>query len=321
MSIYRDKERGCYVFEFSRRIHGQRVRARRHLPKTWNRTQADAFDRKESERLYAIASGIARRQYTIEDAVAAYLKDKKHLKSYKSTAEHLAATVWAYHGKPIESLPEVAERIVEECASWKPATIRNRIAYLRAACRWGWKKHGMAESDPAERLVVPSVHNERHVYVELIDLYRILHHVRNREARRVIVAAYYTGMRLSEILRSEIDGDSLTVMNLKNGEAIKSVPMHPALARYIEGRWPPTCSPKTVQKWARIGMDKAGLPNVHFHDLRHSTASALINAGASLYIVGQILGHKDPRSTQRYAHLKNEIKRAALERIGSNLGG
>ncbi len=68
-------------------------------------------------------------------------------------------------------------------------------------------------------------------------------------------------------------------------------------------------------------MDRAGLPNVHFHDLRHSTASALINAGASLYVVGQILGHKDPRSTQRYAHLKDEIKRQALARIGQNLGG
>ena len=317
MSIYRDKERGCYVFEFSRRINGRRIRARKNLPKSWSRAQADKFDRKESERLYGIATGIVTRQYTIDEAVAQYLKDKKKLKSIKSAAEHLAAIADDYEGQPIESLPEVGAAITEKYSQWAAATLRNRLAYLRAACRWGWKKHRMATSDPAERLIMPNVQNERQVYIELPDLYRVLRHAKNRETRKVIVAAFYTGMRLAELMRAEIRGDSMVVLNVKNGDAIKSVPMHPALARYLSRRgWPPRCAYKTVQKWQRIGMDKAGLAHVHFHDLRHSTASALINAGAELFVVGEVLGHKDPRSTKRYAHLKDEMKRRALAKIG-----
>lgn len=48
---------------------------------------------------------------------------------------------------------------------------------------------------------------------------------------------------------------------------------------------------------------KAGLPHLRLHDLRHGAASNLINSGASLYIVQQILGHSTPTVTQRYAHL------------------
>lgn len=322
MPIYRDKERGCYVFEFDRYINQKRVRARKRLPKAWSRAQADKFDRQEIERLYAIATGIARREYTIDEAVAQYLKDKKKLKSLKETAEHLAAVLWAYKGQPIESLPEVARKITDtKSDEWADATIKNRLACLRAACRWGWKKHQMCDRDPAERLIVPEVSNERHVYIELAHLHKTLRGVKNPEARKVMVAGFYTGMRLGELMRSERIGDSLVVLGVKNGEAIKSVPMHPALTRYLDkrGGWPPQCAYKTVQKWQRIGMDKAGLQHVRFHDLRHSTASALINSGADLYTVGQVLGHKDPRSTQRYAHLKDDLKRLALARIGAKV--
>jgi integrase len=321
MPIYRDKDRGCFVFEFDRRINKKRVRARKHLPKNWSRAQADKFDRQESERLYGIAAGVIRREHTIDEAVAVYLKDKKKIKSFKATAEHLAAVMWAYQGATIESLPEVAAKIREKCQHLADATVKNRIACLRAACRWAWKKHNMAESDPAARLQVPRVRNERHVYIELAHLYKALRGAKNPEARKAMVAAFYTGMRLGELMRSKQAADRLVVLDVKNGEAIKSVPMAPALVRYLErrGGWPPKCAYKTVQKWQRIGMDKAGLRHVTFHDLRHSTASALINSGADLYVVGQVLGHKDPRSTQRYAHLKDEMKLVALSRIGQKV--
>lgn len=318
MPIYRDKERGCLVFEFDRRINKKRIRARKHLPKTWSRAQADKFDRQESERLYGIATGVISRVHTIDEAVTVYLKDKKDLKSYKETVIHLAQTMWAYNNKPIDQLPEVAALIIKKDTHLAPATIKNRISLLRAACRWAWKKHDMADSDPAAKLIVPKVNNERHVYIELTDLYRMLRHVPNKQVRMVMVAAFYTGMRLSEILRAKKKAGTLTVYDTKNGDAVKSVPMHPALKRYLK-TWPPKCAKSTVQKWERIARDKVKLHHVHFHDLRHSTASALINAGADLYTVGQVLGHKDPRSTQRYAHLKQETMKAAISKIGAKL--
>ena len=49
--------------------------------------------------------------------------------------------------------------------------------------------------------------------------------------------------------------------------------------------------------------NEAGLADVRIHDLRHSFASFLVNAGRSLYEVQKILGHTQVKTTQRYAHL------------------
>lgn len=51
---------------------------------------------------------------------------------------------------------------------------------------------------------------------------------------------------------------------------------------------------------------KARLEDVRMHDLRHSYASALVNAKCSLYEVQKLLGHKDIKMTQRYSHLSND---------------
>jgi len=49
-----------------------------------------------------------------------------------------------------------------------------------------------------------------------------------------------------------------------------------------------------------------GLRDVRIHDLRHSFASFLVNAGRSLYEVQKILGHTQIKTTQRYAHLSQD---------------
>jgi integrase len=58
---------------------------------------------------------------------------------------------------------------------------------------------------------------------------------------------------------------------------------------------------------------RAGLPGLRVHDLRHSFASFLVNAGRSLYEVQELLGHADIRTTSRYAHLSRERLIAAVE--------
>jgi site-specific recombinase XerD len=55
---------------------------------------------------------------------------------------------------------------------------------------------------------------------------------------------------------------------------------------------------------------------LRFHDLRHSSASEMINAEVDLYTVGAVLGHKSPASTKRYAHLATDSLKVALEKIG-----
>jgi integrase len=57
-------------------------------------------------------------------------------------------------------------------------------------------------------------------------------------------------------------------------------------------------------------------PSVRIHDLRHSFASILVSAGASLPLIGQLLGHTQVQTTQRYAHLFDDPLRKAAESVG-----
>ena len=57
----------------------------------------------------------------------------------------------------------------------------------------------------------------------------------------------------------------------------------------------------------------AGLADVRLHDLRHSFASDALMCGVPLAVVGEMLGHKHARTTQRYAHLANHVVRQGLE--------
>lgn len=59
------------------------------------------------------------------------------------------------------------------------------------------------------------------------------------------------------------------------------------------------------------------VPNVRLHDLRHSFASILVSAGASLPLIGQMLGHTQVQTTQRYAHLYDDPMRKAAEMVGA----
>ena len=70
----------------------------------------------------------------------------------------------------------------------------------------------------------------------------------------------------------------------------------------------------------REALKRAGLRRIRPHDLRHSFASTAIGAGTSLYVVGQLLGHRDLKSTARYSHLSREAARAASDRVADALG-
>lgn len=59
------------------------------------------------------------------------------------------------------------------------------------------------------------------------------------------------------------------------------------------------------------GDQESEAAGVRIHDLRHSAAGFMINAGIDLYAVGRVLGHADHRSTMRYGHVSNETPLAA----------
>lgn len=76
--------------------------------------------------------------------------------------------------------------------------------------------------------------------------------------------------------------------------------------------------------WSVI-RNAAGLPELRIHDLRHSFAYAMVARGASLPIIGALLGHRDVKTTARYAHLATDPLKHAAEDVGrainTHLGG
>jgi integrase len=70
------------------------------------------------------------------------------------------------------------------------------------------------------------------------------------------------------------------------------------------------------KSWATV-CQAAGIADAHLHDLRHSYASALASGGQSLPIIGALLGHTQPTTTQRYAHLIDDALREATEKVGA----
>jgi integrase len=70
--------------------------------------------------------------------------------------------------------------------------------------------------------------------------------------------------------------------------------------------------------WGKIAK-AAGLTGVRLHDLRHGFASVAVADGASLYILGKVLGHTQARTTEKYAHLDDDPVRAVADRTAKKI--
>lgn len=313
MSNYRNKARGCYVFEFDRYIGGNRVRATKSLPKTWSKAQADAFDRRETDRLSATVYGVGA-EPDIEAAVTYYLTERvPQLKAGNEITRELALIYAFYRGRPLSALPDVCKAIaVKGKNTLAPATIKKRIRYLSSACRFAWKHANMGDHDPAERVVVPQVRNERRVYTDRAGMLTICLACPDRPTRAAVRIAFYTGLRLNEVHRALRQDGNLVLADSKNGER-HVLPVHPRISSAVKVK---LHSASYTSQLFRLARTAAGMPQFRFHDLRHSAASEMINQGIDLYTVGAVLNHKSAASTQRYAHLNDAKLRQAVASIG-----
>ena len=311
----RDKKR--YRFEFEAAINGQRIRATKLLPAAWNKEQADRFDKVESARLFAEESGIQAPRHTIDKAVVLYGTERcPGLKNGQGVIDELQRFHTAYTGRTIDELATVAKEYAAFARNqgYAPATIRNRLAYLRAACRYGYRSHGMGERDPAERMEMPTVKNERHYYATRGEVLSIARQITSRPARIALWAAYFSGMRIGEVLRCKVLGGCFLLEDTKNGDR-RAIPVHPRI-KHLLGDFPLAITKRGVQAQFAKARAKVGLDHLHIHDMRHSAASEMINAGATLYEVGAVLGHRSAQSTKRYAHLATDTLAVAVGLIG-----
>lgn len=311
MPVYFDKQKERWRFTFNRKIRHVRHRASKLMPAGWTRARAETFDRQETARLYALATGIERREPLIDEAVDLYRANRlQHQRGGSKAERHLAALLPYYRGQPVSALPDISRTYAgDQLGYLAPDTIRNRLAYLKAACRYAWKQHGLTEQDPTARMTIPPAGRGREVYVTVRELNGLLRKYDDPEAAAVAKLAFYTGLRwISELLPRQ-PGDVrvnrgqvwLYAGMTKNGTP-RMVPVHPAIRpslKYLpfKRHW------RDYYAAFERARKRAGLPHLRMHDLRHSLASEIISRGGTLSDVQAALHHQDAASAKRYAHL------------------
>ncbi len=153
--------------------------------------------------------------------------------------------------------------------------------------------------------------------------------------KAIVTTALNTGMRKSEILGlkwSNIDlrNGLILLDKTKNGDR-RELPINgtlramlQSLPRRIDGG--PVFAtamggerPTDVKHSFTALCTKAGLTDLHFHDLRHTFASQLVMAGVDLTTVKELLGHRDIKMTLRYAHLASSHKARAVDILDTAL--
>lgn len=158
----------------------------------------------------------------------------------------------------------------------------------------------------------------------------------NSQLGSIVALLLYTGARKTELLHAtwahvDIERRKWYIPDTKTGKP-RFVPLSQAaldvigkLPKWEKCPWllpnPETRKPYTDIKrpWDTV-REAAGLPGLRIHDLRHSAASFMINAGIDLYTVGRVLGHADHQSTMRYSHLTNDTLLAAVEAGAAKMG-
>ncbi|HIW63472.1 MAG TPA: tyrosine recombinase XerC [Candidatus Stackebrandtia excrementipullorum] len=221
------------------------------------------------------------------------------------------------------------------------ATLARQVASIRAFTAWTFRQ-GLTSTDPGARLSGPSVPRnppavlrpeqaEALVTVSGDDPDEVV--IRDRA---VLELLYGTGVRVSELCGldvSDVDANRRLIRVTGKGGRQRSVPFgapaERALALYRKSSRPTLLTvetaalflgvrgrrlhPSSVRRLLRRSQVRAGVPAVTPHDLRHTAATHLLEGGADLRSVQELLGHASIDSTQIYTHVSARRLRGAFD--------
>lgn len=205
-----------------------------------------------------------------------------------------------------------------------PATVNRYLQTLRGAIRLAEKRHYQT-ARPFEGVSMLAEDNERNRLPTDEELERILDAAKG-ELRLLIILARWTAMRASEILGLEwkrVDLKNATVRleaSHTKGKRIRDVPL-PAAAVEALKAWPRRIDTQNLFERNIATMSPAfgklcaslGIEDLHLHDLRHFRLTELRRAGADLFVLQQISGHRTLEMLRRYSHVSLDEMRRAVE--------
>jgi len=234
-----------------------------------------------------------------------------------------------------EITPNLIERYKKKRLSddgRKPATVNRELAALK--CMFNWAiKNGKMTVNPMKKIKMLKENNTRLRFLSKEEAQALVNNC-PPHLRRVVITALLTGMRRGEILGlkwSDVDMTRgiITLRNTKSG-MIRYIPISSQLAKVLsecvdssDGEYV-FCSRnrrpyKKMDNFFQKVVERAGLKDFRFHDLRHTAASYMVMAGIDLVTVKEILGHSKLDMTLRYAHLSPLHKQDAMERLGEKV--
>ena len=203
------------------------------------------------------------------------------------------------------------------------------------AVRWGYR------TDNPVSGVERNTEHKRHRYLtgpELSHLATALAKFPDVTVANAVRLALLTGARRGELLAARwTDFDLVAGTWTKPGSTTKQKTLHRVALSDVAARllvemrrhanshgwvFPARDSGHLTdirEAWDAL-RDAAGIPDVRLHDLRHTFASISASAGASLPLIGAMLGHASPSTTHRYTHLLDDPQRAAANRVAEAIG-
>ena len=233
--------------------------------------------------------------------------------------------------------------LAKRAQTLRPSSVNKYLTMVKSmynrAIEWGiWLK-----ANPAAGIKKMPENNERYRWLTEEEQERLLSRCSGM-ARFIVMIALKTGMRWGEIINLKwqqtpnsnyIDFDSNTIVihqSQSKTQRSRFIPLGAALRaalqqipRYTDSEyifWNPAKKRqiRSISGSFKNALKKAGISDFKFHDLRHTFASQLVKSGVDLYVVQKLLGHSNPKMTQRYAHLHPAQLQMAIEVIDGKVG-
>lgn len=227
------------------------------------------------------------------------------------------------------------QRLVDALArsGLAPATIGLERAVLRrffnhARKHWSWAQPG---DNPARDLTMPRIDNARERVLshdEQAPLEEQLEQARNPKLYRLYELLLATGMRASEPLLhatwSSVDWQRC-ILTLKDGkDGKREVPLSPAAINALKALGPGEPHQRLVnityealKAGFRRACERAGVQDLHLHDLRHTAATRLAKGSGNRLLVKALTGHKTDAMVMRYTHVNADDVVEFLHKEGS----
>ena len=283
----------------------------------------------------------------ISDLASRYQSEHAEVKKKANSARQDLKT-WEKYILPVLGKRRIADITRDDIAKLHHSLrttpyIANRVLALMSKAFnlsevWGWRPDG---TNPCRHLGRYK-EKKRERFLSQKELKRLAEVLKAAEVERtespyalaMIWLLLFTGCRSSEIRKlrwSEVDLDSrcLRLADSKTGE--KVVQLNQQAVGILKGLEQVSGNPFVIcglkqrsplgdlnGPWRRI-RKAVGIEDFRLHDLRHTYASFGASAGLSLPVIGGLLGHSQPSTTQRYAHIGSDSVNEAAETIGANL--